>query len=85
MAPRITEEQREALEQSAGGPVEVEDDRTRKVYLLIEEDEARRRLGDWLRRELQIGFDQADRGESRPWDIEATLAEAHRRHAGRNP
>jgi len=43
MAPRITEEQRQALEQSAGGPVEVEDDRTRKVYLLIEEHEARRR------------------------------------------
>jgi hypothetical protein len=38
-----------------------------------------------LDKELQVGFDQADRGESRPWDIEQTLAEAHRRHAERSP
>lgn len=84
MATKITDEQREALRENAGGPVEVEDDQTQKVYLLIEQHEARRRLGDWLGHELQIGFDQADRGESRPWDIEETLAEAHRRHNARS-
>ena len=37
---------------------------------LIERDE-------WLRRELQIGFDQADRGESEPLDIESIITELH--------
>lgn len=35
MTPKLTHEQREALRQS-DGPVQVEDDETRKVYVLIE-------------------------------------------------
>jgi hypothetical protein len=84
MTPKITEEQRQALQQSHGEMVEVEDDQTRKVYLLIERQEACQRFDDWLRQELQIGFDQSDRGESEVWNIEATLAEARRRHDHRS-
>lgn len=81
MLPKLTDEMRAALRAQPGGLVEVEDDQTHKVYILIEQPQARRLLGDALSRELQIGFDQADRGESEPWDIEATLTEAHRRDA----
>jgi hypothetical protein len=81
MAPKITDEMREVLARNPDQPVRVEDDQTHRVYFLIESDQARRLFDDYLRRELQIGFDQADRGESRPWDIQQTLAEAHRRHS----
>lgn len=81
MTPKLTDEMRAALEERHGGLVEVEDDQTHKIYILIEQPKARRLLGDSLRRELQVGFDQADRGESEPWDIQETLDEAHRRHA----
>ena len=85
MTPKLTDEMREALEkQQPGCPVAVQDDRTQKFYILLSQDEYRRLLDDELRRELQIGFDQSDRGEAETWDIEATLAEAHRRHAERN-
>ena len=36
---------------------------------------------DDIRRELQIAFDQADRGQWRDFDIEALIAEARRRLA----
>ncbi len=81
MSPKLTDEMRAALMSQPGGLVEIEDDQTHKVYILIEQPQARSLLRDALRRELQIGFDQADRGESEPWDIQETLAEARRRHA----
>lgn len=34
---------------------------------------------DALRREIAIGVDQLDRGESGPWDADATKAELRRR------
>ena len=80
MSPKLTDEMRAALKARPEGMVEIEDDQTHKIYFLIEQPQARRLLGETLRRELQIGFDQADRGESEPWDIQETLAEAHRRH-----
>jgi len=45
--------------------------------------EARRLLDEHLSRELAESFRQADAGEVEPWDIEATIAEAHRRFASR--
>jgi hypothetical protein len=35
--------------------------------------------------ELQIAFDQAERGEVSAWDIDATLAAVLRRHAEPEP
>ena len=72
-----------ALEQHAQAPVYVVDAGGKTTHVVLPVEDARQLLDEWLRRELQIGFDQADRGESRPWDVEATLAEAHRRHAER--
>lgn len=36
-----------------------------------------------LRRDVRRSLDQAERGEAQPMDIDAILAEAHRRHAER--
>ena len=83
MTPKLTDEMRQALEQHPDGPVAIEDERTQRQYVLLPQDEFHRLLDERLRQELQLGFDQADRGESQPWDIEATIQEAHRRHSGR--
>jgi hypothetical protein len=66
-------------------PVYLVDAAGTATHVVLPLAEARRMFAEYLRRELQVGFDQADRGESEPWDVEATLAEAHRRHAARNP
>ena len=34
----------------------------------------------WLQEQLQVGFDEADRGEVAEWDLEAFLARMHLRH-----
>jgi len=81
MGPKITDEMREALRQHPGQPVTVEDDRTKKVYYLVEQEAAVGLVDAWVRGQLQVGFDQMDRGEFDSWDIEATIAEARRRHA----
>ncbi len=83
MTPKITDEMRKALEQHPDDPLKVEDEQTRKVYFLIDSGRAQHLLDEWLRRELKVGLDQADRGESQPWDIDETLAQAHHRHASR--
>ena len=38
---------------------------------------------DQLRQRVAKSLEQADRGELDPWDIDAILDEAHRRHASR--
>ena len=35
-------------------------------------------IDDELRRQLQIGFDQADRGELEEWDVDEFLDRMHR-------
>lgn len=75
MTPKLTEEQRQALQQAPGRPVPVEDDRTHQVYFLVERDQLRRLLDEQLRRELQIGFDEADRGDVVEWDPEKIKAQ----------
>jgi len=72
---------RQALERSPGEPLKVEDDEAHKVYFLIDGERAGHLFDQWLKRELEVGLDQADRGKSKPLDITETLAEAHRRHA----
>lgn len=83
MTPKITDEMRRALEQQPAGPLTVEDEQTQRLYVLVPQEDFPRLVDEELRRQLQIGFDQAARGQLEPWDIEATLAEAHRRHGER--
>jgi hypothetical protein len=82
MIPKLTSEQRSAL-QSSGSPFYIEDDQAHKLYVLVPQAEYRRLLGEELDREIQIGIDQADRGELEEWDVEAVIAEAERRFAAK--
>lgn len=80
MSPKITQEQREAILANPDRPIEIEDEQTKLTYVLVPKDGFRRMVDHALRRELQIGFDQADTGDVADWDIEEILAEAHSRH-----
>ncbi|QDT93064.1 hypothetical protein [Gimesia algae] len=84
MAPEITEEMRQALNQQPDRPLKIEDDQTQKTYLLIPQENFRQWVDAELRRELQIGFDEADAGEVAEWDVESILKEAHLRHAAKS-
>jgi hypothetical protein len=79
MAPKLTDEQRQALESRPGRPVEVEDDRTQRVYILVARDDFQSLFDERLRRELEVGFEQADKGEVEDWDLDEMLNEARRR------
>lgn len=78
---KLSEDLRAAIENTPGQPVRVEDDQTKKVYLLVEESEAPQLYEQWLRHELQKGFRQADRGETVDWHPERIKAEGRRRLA----
>ena len=51
------------------------------LRLLKEQDELRRIRLEELRREIQIGIDEADRGEAKPLDFEALKSEVRARRA----
>jgi antitoxin ParD1/3/4 len=54
------------------------------LRLLEEQDKLRAMRLEALRQEIQIGIDQADRGEVAPLDVRETLAKARkRRKAGK--
>lgn len=76
MTLAITDEMKEALSEHPDEPLRLRDEQTQKVYVLIDQEEARRLFDAWLHREVQVALKQADRGELRPWDIEETLADS---------
>jgi hypothetical protein len=63
MTPKITPEMRTALANQPGQPVEVEDDENQRVYLLVDAERGRALTELWIREQLQLGFDAAERGE----------------------
>lgn len=77
-----TAEQQHVLEQEQA-PVFIVNAAGSATHVVLPIAEARRWFDEYVRRELQIGFDQAERGDVGAWDIEATLAEARRRFAAR--
>lgn len=76
MAPKITEEMRQALNQQPDRPLKIDDDQSQKTYLLIPQENFRQWVDAELRRELQIGFDEADAGDVAEWDVESILSTA---------
>lgn len=82
-APKLTDEMRRALAAYPSGPIPIEDDQTQSFYVLLTKEDYCRLQDDYYRRELQVAFDQVDRGEVSDLDMDALLAEAHRRHATR--
>ena len=85
MVPKITEEQRRAIEAQPGEPVRLEDDQTNRVYVLVEESQAPLLYERWLQYQLQEGIDAADRGEVVEWDPARIKAEGRRRLSQLNP
>jgi hypothetical protein len=82
-ALKLTDEMRQALAIRPTGPIPIEDDQTQSQYVLLTKDDYFRLHDDYLRRELQVALDQVDRGEVSDLDMNALLAEAHRRYAER--
>ncbi len=82
-ALKLTDDMRRALQARPTGPIPVEDDQTQNQYVLLTKEDYFRLHDDYIRRELQIAFDQVDGGEVSDLDMNAVLAEAHRRHAAR--
>lgn len=78
MILKLPPEMRTALQEHAGQPVKIEDEQSRKVYLLVEEDAAHQLMEQWLCRELQRGFDQADRGQVVEWNPDRIKSEGRR-------
>jgi hypothetical protein len=79
MTPKITPEMREALAQQPGGPVTVEDEETKKTYLLVDADKGRVVAEQWIREQLQLGLDAAERGMVADFDPEAIKAAGRKR------
>ena len=80
-ALRLTAEQWQAIAAQPSGIARIENPETQKVYLLIEENRASELYNDWLRDQLQVGFDEADRGDVAPWNADQFLAKMHQQHA----
>jgi hypothetical protein len=83
ITPKLTDEMRRALAARPGGPIPVADDQSQNFYILLTKDDYCRLHDDYVRKELQIAFDQVDRGDVGVLDMDALLAEAHRRYAAR--
>ena len=78
MTPKLTEEQRQALEANPEKPLRVEDEQTHKVYLVVGEEALPTLWQDYIRREVKKGLDAIDRGDVEDWDIESIKAEGRR-------
>ena len=83
IAPKLTDEMRNALASYPAGPIPVEDDQTQNFYVLLTKEDYCRLQDDYVRRELQVAFDEVDRGEVSDLNMKELLAEAHRRYAAR--
>ncbi len=81
MTPKITPEMRAALAKHPDQPLEVEDDQTQKVYLLVDADHGQAMTEQWIRGQLQIGLDAAARGEVVYFDADAIKAAGRQRLA----
>jgi hypothetical protein len=74
-------------EQSAAfqseGPILFVDAQGETTHVALPVDEARQLLDEHYAKLLAVSFQQEDAGQLEPFDIEATIAEAHRRYAAR--
>ena len=85
MIPKLTDEQRVALEANPGKPLRVEDGQTHKIYLVLSEESLPTLWEDYIRREVAKGLAAADRGDVEEWDIESIKSEGRQILEGRRP
>lgn len=73
MTPKLTPEMRNALAARPGQPIEVEDEQTHRVYLLVERDQAREQLDRWIIDQLAAAEEDVAAGRVAEWDKQAFL------------
>jgi hypothetical protein len=71
MAPKLNSDVSEALRSRA--------------YVIVPKEEYRQLVEHEFRQWLQVGADQADRGETIAWNTQEIIAEAHRRYLPESP
>jgi hypothetical protein len=84
MTPKITDEQRRALQENKGHPVHVQDDQTHEAYLLLGADAMPALWEEYVRREVAEGLAAIDRGEVEDWEVESVKAEGRNVLRSRN-
>ena len=75
MTPKLTDEQRQALEANPAVPLRVEDEQTHKVYLVVGEEALPTLWEGHIHREVAKGLAAIDRGEIEDWEIESIKSE----------
>lgn len=76
MTPKLTPEMRAALQAHQARPIEVEDDQTQRVYILVERGRARDLLDRWIADELDLAEADVAAGRVVPWDKDGLLSRA---------
>jgi hypothetical protein len=82
--PFITPEMRAALAASGGAPIQVQDPETLQVYVVSQQPVEISLDDEYIQRAIEEGIADIEAGRVAPWDLEAFLAEAHRRFAEEN-
>ena len=70
-----TDARRRVLDAEQEAPVFLVDSDRRTTHIILRIDDARRMFDEYLRRELQVGFEHADRGEFVEWDADRIKAQ----------
>lgn len=78
MIAKLTDEQREAIQQCAGQPVQVEDGQTNEVYVLVDRHTHERAMQALRREEADVAAIQAGLDAAAAGNV-STLEEADRR------
>jgi hypothetical protein len=84
MTPKLNDELSETLRRQ-GAPLEVQDAQGQRVYMIVEKQDYRHLVDHEFQQWLQVGLDQADRGDVAPWNTAEILAEARRRYVSEQP
>jgi hypothetical protein len=71
MRLKLTDDLRSALLQEPDRLLTLIDEQSKEVYVLVPREQYQRLVDDELRRELQLGFDDIDRGNVGVWDSES--------------
>lgn len=76
-AIKLTDEMRRALSACPAGPIPVEDEQTHSHYVLLAKEDYFRLHEDYVRRELEVAFDQVDRDEVKNLDMTELIHRAN--------
>jgi hypothetical protein len=73
MIAKLTDEMRAAVAAQPGRPVEIEDEATQRVYLLIDRNDAKQILDRWILDELDLAEADIAAGRVSDWNRDAMI------------